>query len=111
MAIRVLDEVEVHPGDDWAFASTITDKITGAVVNLTGYSFEATITTPTPIVATVVVIGSAANGQVEVQVPNATTKNVGPGTYLGDIRTQTAGGISRIAKQFWVIVTATPSLP
>jgi hypothetical protein len=108
--IEVLDEVEVHPGEDWAFASTITDKITGAAINLTGYALESTISTTPPLVGTVVVI-SAPLGQVEVQVLNANTDDVGPGHYLADIRTQTAGGISRIAKRFWVVVKPTPSLP
>jgi hypothetical protein len=110
MPPEVLDEVEEYPGNTWAFALTITDRDTGAPVNLTGFTLESTISTTPPIVATVAAV-NLAQGQIEVQVLHGTTDDVSPGRYLGDVLTGSAAGVWRTAKRFWVIVKPTPSLP
>jgi hypothetical protein len=109
MAPEVLDEVDAYPGNTWAFAVTVRDKVTGAPINITGATLEATISGTPGWTGTPQII-APLTGQTEVIVLSASTVNFSPGKYLCDVL-MTLAGIPQTVKRFWVNVKPVGSLP
>lgn len=78
-------------GDDWTLKLNITEN--GTVVNITGYEYwftlKSNIDTADPgqvQVSTIATGANATNGIVYINVPNASTYSVVPGTYNYDVQ-------------------------
>ena len=94
MAAGIYDIV-IDQGAD--FSIQLDLKNNGSAVNLTGFSAAAQLrATPTSseLAATFTIsFTDRANGQLKLEMPNATTAGLPPGKYYYDLETTSGGGV------------------
>jgi len=88
----------------------ITDDVTNASVNISGYSFESQLRRSyysQSISANIIcTITNAANGEVTMSISAANTSNIKPGRYVFDVKsTDAANTVTRILEG---IITINP---
>jgi hypothetical protein len=104
-------ELVVDQGTTFNNVINITDDVTNAAVNISGYSFESQVRRSyysANITANIVcTITNAANGEVTMSMSASNTANIKPGRYVFDVKsTDDANSVSRILEG---IITISPS--
>jgi hypothetical protein len=105
-------ELYMDQGTTFNNVINITDDVTNAVVNVSGYTITSQMrrsyysaNATSNIVCT---ITSAANGEITMSMASANTANIKSGRYLFDVKTiDTSNVVSRILEG---IITVTPQV-
>lgn len=105
-------ELVIDQGTTFNNIINITDDVTNAAVNVSGYSFESQIRRSyysANITANITCsISNAANGEVTMNMTAANTANIKPGRYVFDVKsTDTFNVVNRILEG---IITINPSV-
>jgi hypothetical protein len=105
-------ELVIDQGTTFNNIINITDDVTNAAVNVSGYSFESQIRRSyysANITANIVcTITNAANGEVTMNMTAANTANIKPGRYVFDVKSiDTFDVVNRILEG---IITINPSV-
>jgi hypothetical protein len=103
-------ELFLDQGTTFNNVITLTDDITNANINISGYSVRSqmrrsyySINATAEIVCS---ITNAPNGQITMSLPAANTSNIKPGRYLFDVdTTDPYGTVNRVLEG---IITVTP---
>ena len=105
-------ELIIDQGTTFSNIINITDDVTNAAVNVSGYSFESQVRRSyysANITANIVcTITNASNGEVTMSMSSSNTANIKPGRYVFDVKsTNTSNTVSRILEG---IITINPSV-
>lgn len=105
-------ELVIDQGTTFSNIINITDDVTNAAVNVSGYSFESQVRRSyysANITANIVcTITNASNGEVTMSMSSSNTANIKPGRYVFDVKsTNTSNTVSRILEG---IITINPSV-
>jgi len=105
-------ELVVDQGTTFNNVINITDDVTNAAVNVSGYSFESQIRRSyysANITANIIcTITNASNGEVTMSISASNTANIKPGRYVFDVKsTDDLNAVSRILEG---IITINPSV-
>ncbi len=105
-------ELVIDQGTTFNNIINITDDVTNAAVNVSGYSFESQIRRSyysANITANIIcTITNASNGQVTMNMTAANTANIKPGRYVFDVKSiDTFDVVNRILEG---IITINPSV-
>ena len=105
-------ELVIDQGTTFNNIINITDDVTNAAVNVSGYSFESQIRRSyysANITANITCsINNAANGEVTMNMTAANTANIKPGRYVFDVKSiDTFDVVNRILEG---IITINPSV-
>jgi hypothetical protein len=89
--------VNMIAGETLALAATITNQLTGAAINLTGYSLKATINFPTPVELTTanggITLPYPSLGQLQLNASSSSTADWDGGTYAWDLWMVSGAGV------------------
>jgi hypothetical protein len=106
--------VELYMDQGTTFNNTIniTDDVTNAVVNVSGYTITSQMRrsyySANATANIICTITDASNGEITMSMTSANTSNIRPGRYLFDVKTiNTSNVVSRILEG---IVTVTPQV-
>jgi len=105
-------ELVVDQGTTFNNVINITDDVTNAAVNVSGYSFESQIRRSyysANITANIIcTITNASNGEVTMNMTASNTANIKPGRYVFDVKSiDTFDVVNRILEG---IITINPSV-
>ena len=105
-------ELVIDQGTTFNNIINITDDVTNAAVNVSGYSFESQIRRSyysANITANIIcTITNASNGEVTMSISASNTANIKPGRYVFDVKsTDDLNAVSRILEG---IITINPSV-
>lgn len=105
-------ELVVDQGTTFNNVINITDDVTNAAVNISGYSFESQVRRSyysANITANIVcTITNASNGEVTMSISASNTANIKPGRYVFDVKsTDSFDVVNRILEG---IITINPSV-
>jgi len=105
-------ELYMDQGTTFNNIINITDDVTNAAINISGYSVTSQMRrsyySANATANIICTITNASTGQITLSLPSANTSNIKPGRYLFDIKSVDTSGItSRILEG---IITVTPQV-
>jgi hypothetical protein len=105
-------ELYMDQGTTFNNVINITDDVTNAVVNVSGYTITSQMRrsyySANATANIICTITDASNGEITMSMTSANTSNIRPGRYLFDVKTiNTSNVVSRILEG---IVTVTPQV-